>query len=411
MNLPPKDAGFTSIELSGPINPGCACLTLMPPRGPVATIGPLPSFLFLPPPIALADTTAWHHLLRLTVLVAVATAVGIAITAALGFGLSSIRALCLAALLFGLTGSICQAQAPPDVVKETPNLNLGGSSYYDGFGRYDPGWVVQNYLREQHYTTITTSTGAEDTAFVNPHIDALVNILQAIYVFPVQVSGGGIGVETLLPLVYLRSHFDSSGVVLDSNGFGLGDFTFGPFYQAKPLALDGRPFFSWRTALDAIAPVGAWDSGKDINQSSGFWSVNPYLAATVLPTSSLEFSARLNYIYNFQTQRGANPPQLPGFIFHDGQAGQALWVNFTTSYAVTKAFSLGVNGFYLQQLTDDQTNGVAVLHSREMQVYLGPGFHWAIGANNTLNGNLYVPIVTKNVATGLIINFQFIHVF
>lgn len=327
------------------------------------------------------------------------------------FEFSTFRTPCAVGLLVGLTASICKAQTFPDVVKKSPNLNLGGSSYYDGFGRYQPGWVVQDYLREEHLTAITTSKGTDNPAFINPHIEVTVNILQVIYVLPVHVPGGGVGMDALLPLVYLRSHFNSSGVVLHSNGFGPGDLTFGPFYQSKPLALDGRPFFSWRAELDTIAPVGAWDSSKDINQSSGFWSFNPFLAATALPTPLLELSARLNYVYNFQTQRGANPPQIPGFFFRNGQAGQALWLNFDASYAVTKALSPEINGFYLQQITADRTNGITVPHSRETQFYLGPGFHWAISANNTLNGNLYVPISTKSVATGPIINFQFIHVF
>ena len=310
-----------------------------------------------------------------------------------------------------MTTSICAAQTVPDVVKESTNLNLGGSSYYDGFGRYDPGWVVQDYLREQHSTAITTSKGTDNPAFVNPHIDATVDILQAIYVLPFTVPGGGVGIETLLPLVDLRSHFDPSGIVLTSNGFGLGDFTFGPFYQAKPLTLGGRPVFSWRSAFDTIAPIGAWDSSKDINQSSGFWSLNPYLAMTILPTSSLELSARLNYVYNFQTQRGANPPQTPSFVFRDGQAGQAIWLNFDGSYSISKGFSAGINGFLLQQITADRTNGITVPHSRESQFYLGPGFHWTINPSNTLNGNIYIPISTKDVATGPIINLQFIHVF
>jgi hypothetical protein len=81
-----------------------------------------------------------------------------------------------------------------------------------------------------------------------------------------------------------------------------------------------------------VAPTGGFDASRDLNQSSGFWSITPYLAATVLPIPKWEISTRFSYDYNLSTTRGANPPTFPGFAFHDGQAGQAFWINFASSY-------------------------------------------------------------------------------
>src|ERR1700743_3162398 len=52
-----------------------------------------------------------------------------------------------------------QALAPPDVVKLPAGLDLGGSSYYDGFGRTDPGWVFIDYARWNDFTSIKDSNG------------------------------------------------------------------------------------------------------------------------------------------------------------------------------------------------------------------------------------------------------------
>ena len=40
------------------------------------------------------------------------------------------------------------------------------------------------------------------------------------------------------------------------NGFNIGDLTFGPFYQAKPVMVGGRQVLSWRAEIDFIAPTG-----------------------------------------------------------------------------------------------------------------------------------------------------------
>ena len=157
-----------------------------------------------------------------------------------------------------------------------------------------------------------------------------------------------------------QSHFDPRGLVLHDNGFNIGDLTFGPFYQAKPVMVGGRQVLSWRAEIDFIAPIGGFDPTRDINQSSGFWSINPYISVTVLPLPKWEISARFNYIYNFSTSRGADPPVIPGFTFRNGQAGQAVWINFASSYEIAKGIRPGIDGFWQQQFTDDRTNGVSV---------------------------------------------------
>jgi hypothetical protein len=81
---------------------------------------------------------------------------------------------------------------------------------------------------------------------------------------------------------------------------------------------------------------------------------------TVLPLPKWEISARSNYIYNFSTSRGADPPVISGFTFRNGQAGQAVWINFASSYEIAKGIRPGIDGFWQQQYTDDRTNGVSV---------------------------------------------------
>lgn len=191
-----------------------------------------------------------------------------------------------------------------------PSINLGDSSFYDAFA--DPGWTLIYYFRFNHLTSINDSSGHELPQFNSPRIDMIVNIFHLLYIPPISVLGGHIGIETLLPIVDLQSHFDRPSVVLHNNGLNISDLTFGSFYQAKPIIVDDRPVFCWRGDVAFIAPIGGFDRSRDLNQSSGFWSITPYLATTLLPLPKWELSARFNYIYNFSTSRLANPPLHPG---------------------------------------------------------------------------------------------------
>jgi hypothetical protein len=317
----------------------------------------------------------------------------------------------LAGLLFSNLTAEAQNAMPPDVVKLPAGIDLGNTSFYDGFGKTDPGWVFLNFSRWNGFTSIRSSTGQNSPLFVDPNIDVISTVLHAVYVSPIRVPNGAITFEVLLPIVDFQSHFNPLGTVLHSNGLNIGDITFGAAYQSKPITLGSQSVVSWRADLDFIAPTGGFDSKKDINQSSGFWSVNPSLAVTVLPVPKWEISARFNYIYNLSTANGSDPPSVLGFEFRSGQAGQAGYINFASSYEVVKGLRPGLNGFWLQQLTNDSTNGVSLPGTRVEELYLGPGLCWEIDQKNSANFNVYLPISAKNTSAGAQFNIQYIHPF
>ena len=335
------------------------------------------------------------------------------------FGQTLARAACLLSLACGIIIVASQARASPtaiptviavpDLVTE-PAVNLGNTSYYDGFGKFDGGWVIIDYARWQHLTSISDSKGNAVSALHNPDIEALSDVIQPVWVSPWHPFGAGVGMTALLPLVDLSSSFTQPGANLRANGFALGDLPWGPFYQARPTTLFGH-VFSYRLEFDIISPTGGFDRTKDIDQSSRFWSINPYIAMTYLPAPGVELSTRIYYLYNFATSTFPNPPAFPGLAFTTGRAGQAVWANYAASYALSKPFSLGINGYYFQQITNDQVNRTDLRHSIKNQLYLGPGFHWNLTPNNILNANLYLPVTTHGVASGPQLNFQFIHPF
>jgi hypothetical protein len=327
--------------------------------------------------------------------------------------------------------------ALPDVVKPPPSINLGSTSFYDGFGRVKPGVTVLEYLRWSHSTDINDAYGNENPNFLSPRIDSLPLLTQVIVASKWRPFGGAAGFSVLVPLVDVRTSFaESSPKRLLVNQFGLGDIIAGPTYQSKyffhkpvspvpgrrsvkgkppgtptKLQTEPGPFFAYRAQFLVQIPSGEFHPKVNINPGSGYWAVVPYLAATYIPRRGFELSTRLHYQYNLPTTKLANPPPIPHLIYKNGQAGQLVYGNFTGSYRFTRRLYLGANSYGVYQLSPDKTNGVNVGKARETQFYLGPGGGYDFSKSDTLNVNLYLKIEAHNATSGPSLQLLYIHRF
>jgi hypothetical protein len=319
--------------------------------------------------------------------------------------------------------------------QEPTGINLGGTSFFDGFGRNKGGFTYLAYFqyvmgREIHGSL---SAAGDDTQplpiFNDPHIDIFVLINQLAYTVPESVFGdtAHVGINFVLPVVAFNTSFAPPppfpGTQLSDNGVGVGDLTFGPTLQFRPLMVDGRPVFSHRFELDIVAPIGKYDPSVDINQSSNFVSIIPYWAATVVPLPRLEISARLHYLYNFKNTRPALgrlysnevPPPVKS-----AQAGQAGWVNFATSYEVLDDLHVGANGYYFHQfnldlweMLDGTSNpGLSYADTGKLRILaLGPGAMWAPADDDKLFFNVYFPLLVENGLEAHVFNLRWVHGF
>jgi hypothetical protein len=301
----------------------------------------------------------------------------------------------------------------PDIVSPPKGLNLGSTSFFDGFGRTTEGWTWLQYGRYEDLNRITGPDGHNSPYFQGTHIEVFAALTQFSYYTGWHPFGGdNIGFSAAMPLINVNAHFsDASPVKLGSNGFGNGDIVWGPIYQSRPYEADGRPVFSWRFQLIILSPIGKFNTRDGINQGAGMWAINPYIAATFLPTSRIEISTRFNYQYNLKTSNFADPPPIPGIIYTSGQAGQIIYDNFDMSYQITEKIHLGFNGYVLDELTPDKTNDRIVSRSRISEVEIGPGGRYVFDTSTALNVNVYLPVESCNGSPGPKINFQFVHRF
>lgn len=298
---------------------------------------------------------------------------------------------------------------------EPSGLNLGGTSYMDGFGKADPGFAYIGLLQYRNNNKFYDNDGNDNPAFAKPHLRSVVMLNQLAYTSDVRVFGGLLGATALLPVVRLAASADpASFIPLNApDGTKQGDATLGLFLQMNPVIENGRPVFSQRFEIDVIAPTGQYDTRYTANVGANSWSFNPYWAMTFLPTPALEFSTRLHYLYNYRnTDPGLGP------AIRDVQAGQAVWANFAASYQVLPNLNVGVNGYWFRQVTDDKLNGgrdpvggVMARGVRTTDLSMGPGALWKAGPKTLVFANVYLPVTVRNTPGGFHMNLRLIQEF
>jgi hypothetical protein len=289
---------------------------------------------------------------------------------------------------------------------DLPTLNLGFTSFLDGTPPAGPGWYGTQYL--EYYTASRVNDNAGNkVGLPKQNIDIFAGLSQLVYVSRYKFSGAQPGFDVLLPWVASAHTDDGLGnVALDARR-GFGDVLFGPFIQFDPVMGPNGPRFVQRFEFQVIAPTGAYDPRKAINPGSGFWSIDPYWAATVWLSPKWSVSWRLHYLWNARSDR---PSASLGDVAN-AQAGQALHANFATEYEVKPGFRIGVNGYWLRQISDMKVNGQSVAGQREAVWAFGPGAMYSFSKNDHLMFNAYFEAFARNRPEGTRLVLRYVHHF
>jgi len=282
-----------------------------------------------------------------------------------------------------------------------PPMNLGFTTFADGGvpPGPQPGFSLSEYVNWFRATTFRDDQG--DKLPGRNRASVLVNLhqLSALSPFKEPLTGGLLGGDILIPLVVgnLDTTIGPPGG-LRANTAGLGDLIFGPQIQWNEHKLFGMPYLH-RFEVSVSAPTGEFDQRFALNPGSNLWSIEPYYTQTLwLLPLDVEISLRHHWLYS--TENNATKIK-PGHAYH---------VNYAASYGLTRSLRVGVNGYYLQQLTNDAQRGRDIENSKERAFSLGPGIVY-IAPAIVFVVNYFAEFGVENRARGFRFNARLLYNF
>lgn len=310
----------------------------------------------------------------------------------LGRAWRNLRFIVAAAALSALAG---EARA---VDLQLPPVNLGDTNFQDAIAY--PGWLVEELVTYYHANQFKDYRGKDRPG--SNRLTAVSAVTHVAWISNFRLLGGFYGAEVLVPLVHLD--FDTDFGPNDQDQ-GLGDISVSPlFIQWPEYKLFDMPFFQRLNLLFKL-PTGDYSRHSAVNVGSNVYSFNPYYAFTLVPTSRLEFSSRLYYLWNSE-----NDEPFYRFRAENSQPGQAVHANVAASYEILNGLRLGVAGYALYQITDDKLDGDDQPNSRERVFGVGPGLKYKIDTW-AMYLNSYYEFGAENRPEGVKLAFRISKVF
>ncbi|MCF0263900.1 transporter [Acinetobacter guillouiae] len=290
---------------------------------------------------------------------------------------------------------------------DLPTVNLGMTSFLDGGLPAGPGWYSQTYLQNYDSNKLKDNQ-AHRLALPKTDLNYQVIVEQVSYLSDVRVGEhASLGLNVLIPFVSKMDMDDGlNNAAIKAQG-GFGDLMIGPFIQFEPVMGKDGPKFVQRFEFQVNLPTGKYDQNKNINPGNNAVSFDPYWAATYWFNPKWTVSTRLHYLYNFKN----DDPNYSFGLADDIQAGQAIHANFATDYALTPQLRLGINGYWLKQITDTEVEGEKLTGTREQVWAIGPGAMYSFSKHDHIVTNAYFEQDAKNRPEGTRLQLRYIHHF
>jgi anthranilate 1,2-dioxygenase (deaminating, decarboxylating) large subunit len=295
---------------------------------------------------------------------------------------------------------------------DLPLFNLGFTSFMDGAPPAGPGFYFTQYA---HYWTADEFKDINGQDLFPPtageDLDAWANLTQFIYQSDFELMlGAKWGLDVIVPYVIFDLNYDTAGAFPEDNGSGFGDLLIGPYLQWDPIMGPNGPRFMHRIEFQCIFPTGKYDQNKELNPGSNYFSLNPYWAGTLFITPKFTVSSRIHWLWNDKNDEPNRVYVAQGA--YETQAGQAVHLNLAAAYEIfPNKLRLGINSFYLKQISETEMNGNELTGTKEQVFAIGPGLVYHISRDAHFFFNAFIETDAENRPEGSRMNFRFVYHF
>jgi len=245
-----------------------------------------------------------------------------------------------------------------------------------GYSNYVPGtygdfgmalaptekWTLRNDT--YYYDASTNRSVRSGNLEVGADLEFLMNFTTLLYKPDIELFGAQLAIGVFVPIVDLE--IDSSLSINDSvfgasdSATGLGDIALIPFalYWNQ-----GNLHTSF--AQFVVAPTGDYDTDNSINNGLNYWSFDTNFALTHLnPETGRDFSFNIGHIYNTKNDDT------------NYQTGRELHLDVAFNQFLSERFAVGLQGFYLKQITGDSGSGALLGDFKGEVGGVGPALLW-----------------------------------
>ncbi len=272
-------------------------------------------------------------------------------------------------LVITLTVLACFAMPAFAAENGLTNYPIGANTVLNGL-QPAPGQTYY-YQYMQYYSSDENMDSNGDNALPGFEADVFAIAFKGLHTWnqtvgPFTLTSGGV---ISVAYVDMDLGFDAPGVTTSDDTFRLGDITLMPLNIGW--SNSSHTLFAYM-GLDVVLPVGAYSSSELVNAGNNHFSFQPGLSVTWFAAPKLELGATTIIEYGFENQDT------------DYKNGTMASFEYVAGYHVTDKLQLGIQGFFLTQLNDDEQNGDKVSDSKTKVSAIGPQIRYDLKPGTAL---------------------------
>ena len=196
------------------------------------------------------------------------------------------------------------------------------------------------------------------------NINVVASATRVLHTWDVQLGPFTLTSGAVQPFAYIGGKVPGA----KDQSFGLGDFTLQPLYLGY--SNPAHNLFAY-AGLDIFFPTGAYDKGHLFNQGENVYTFAPEALVTFQPMPKLQLDAAA--VFEIHTKNPAT----------QYRSGTTFNLDYGLTYGLSdrlEGLSFGVQGYFLQQVSDDTVNRARVLPDgfRGRSLGIGPQIFYAI---------------------------------